>query len=297
MGHESSLREYEKFLRDHRGFSASTIERLLDHAGRLCRTLNRARLEHWDELTPDLLYGHLRRQARTLGPASLQSAQGALRSFFRFLRLTGRGRKNLDGYFISYRSYSLSAVPQTVSLDDLHRLFDLCRGDAPELMQSRTVLLLLTLYGLRIGEIVRLRLDDIRWREEQLVIRRRKSGRDLVLPLHPAVAQTLREYLDRARPQGTAYREVFLSHWSPHPYPRGSSLGGTLRRRLRRLGIPHFRPHAFRHSLASHLINNGCPPEWIQVLLGHRSFSSTQIYAKVDLAHLREVAENDGVDL
>jgi integrase/recombinase XerC len=59
-----------------------------------------------------------------------------------------------------------------------------------------------------------------------------------------------------------------------------------------KLGL-RLHPHALRHTLASHLINNDCPPEWIQVLLGHANFASTQLYAKVDMAHLREVADND----
>lgn len=291
-GHQETLAEYEKYLVEHKGLSASTVGTYLDHASRLCRWMIESRTPSWDQLAPETIYDHIRRQARRLGHTSLQNAQSALRCFFRFLRLSERTNKALENFLVRYRTYRLSKVPQTVTLNELYRLFEDVQGSRPSDIRDRAILLLLTLYGLRIGEIVRLSMEDVRWREQHLVIRRRKAGRDLVLPLHPAVARALWEYVDQARPRGTPYRQVFLSRRHPHPYPRGSNLAMTLKGRLRILGL-HIRPHALRHSLASHLINNDCPPEWIQALLGHTRFSSTQIYAKVDLAHLREVAELD----
>jgi site-specific recombinase XerD len=294
-GYETLLADYQRFLRDHRGLQPGTIDTYLDHAARLCRAMVKSRTKRWEDLTPKRLYDHLRSQARRLGHVSLQNAQTALRSFFRFLHITGQCTKALDLYLVRYRTYRLSRVPRAVPLDDLYRIFEDVKGSSPADIRDRAVLLLLTLYGLRIGEIVRLKMDDVSWREQKFIVRRRKAGRDLVLPLHPAVARALWEYVDRVRPRGTPYREIFLSKRAPHPYPRGSNLAMTLRGRLHKLGCD-FHPHAFRHALASQLINNNCPPEWIQQLLGHAQFVSTQVYAKVDLVHLREVAENDAVE-
>ena len=295
-GYETLLAEYQQFLRDHRGLQPRTIDTYLDHAARLCRAMIESRTKQWEDLTPKLLYDHLRSQARRLGHISLQNAQTALRSFFRYLRVIGACTKELDLYLVRYRTYRLSRVPRTVPIDDLYRIFEDVKGSSPADIRDRAVLLLLTLYGLRIGEIVRLTMDDVSWREQKFIVRRRKGGRDLVLPLHPGVARALWEYVDRVRPRGTPFREIFLTRQRPHPYPRGSNLGMTLRSRLHKLGC-EFHPHAFRHALASQLINNDCPPEWIQQLLGHTQFASTQVYAKVDLAHLKEVAESDVVEL
>jgi site-specific recombinase XerD len=293
-GYEELLTEYERFLRDHRGLQPRTIETYLDHVARLCRWMHRLQSGSWDDLTPKILYEHLRAQAKTLGHVSLQNAQTALRSFFRFLRIKGKCSKELDLYLIRYRTYRLSRVPRTVALTDLYRLFEDLQGDSPPAIRDRAVFLLLALYGLRIGEVARLQMDDVSWREQKLVVRHRKAGRDLILPLHPAIARALAEYVEKIRPRGTPYREIFLSKRPPHPYPRGSNLAMTLRERLLKLGL-RVNPHAFRHTLASQLINNNCPPEWIQILLGHADFASTQTYAKIDLTHLREVAENDTI--
>lgn len=293
-GHEETLTAYERFLRDDRGLRARTVQNYVEHASRLCQSRLDRRIEAWDELTADALYEHLRRQAHELRHSSLRVAETALRSFFRFLRLTERTRKELDAFLIRYRDYSLSRVPRPVSLDDMQRIFDDVKTDTPCNIRDRAILLLLALYGLRVGEVARLRMEDVRWSSEQIVIRQRKAGRDLVLPLHPAVGRALLQYVETSRPRGTPYREVFITRRFPHPYRCGAFLADLLRHRLRKLGADTH-PHAFRHAFATRLINNDCPPEWIQILLGHRSFASTMIYAKVDLAHLREVADNDGV--
>jgi site-specific recombinase XerD len=294
-GFEALLTSYEHFLKEQRGLHSSTIYTYLDHAARLCQKMAKSEIRRWEDLTARLLYDHLRSQARRLGHVSLSNAQTALRSFFRYLRLTNECSKQLDLYLVRIRKYRLARVPRAVSLEDLYRLFKDVKADTTSNIRDRAVLLLLTLYGLRIGEIVRLRMEDVSWRDQKLTIRNRKAGRDLVLPLHPAVARALLEYVQRVRPHGTPYREVFLSRKPPHPYPRGSNLGMTLRWRIHKLGLD-IHPHGFRHALASQLINNNCPPEWIQALLGHACFSSTQIYSKIDMAHLREVAENDVVE-
>lgn len=293
-GFEETLREYEIFIVRHRGLSPRTVEFYLDHAARFCRHMGRSETAAWDHITPELIYSHLRHQARGMGHLGLANVQGALRSFFRFLRVTDRCAKELDRYLVRCRRYKLSGVPRAVPVEVLYRIFEAVRGDSRSDVRDRAVLLLVTLYGLRSGEVATLTLDDVAWREKTLAVRRRKAGRPMVLPLHTAVARAIFEYVENARPRGTSFREIFLSREKPRPYLRGSGLFRPLADRLAALGI-RFRPHGLRHALATQLQNNDCPPEWIQVLLGHERFQSTRVYAKVDLAHLREVAQNEGI--
>jgi len=296
-GYEDLLTRYERFLREHRGLKFKTINRLVDDANRLCRKMVETKVESWDALTPDVLYEHLRAEAQKLGYVALSHAQSALRSFFRFLRLSGECQKELDRYLVRSRKFRLSRIPPTVPLEDLERAFDDMKENTRMDIRDRAVLLLLTLYGLRPIEIARLKMDDVAWREGKIVFQNRKAGRDLFLPLYPAVARAPLEYVDQVRPRGTPYREIFLIKWPPHhPFRIGHDVVSPLQDRLERLGL-HFRPYDLRHTLATRLINNDCPPEWIQRLLGHARFESTRVYAKVDMAHLREVAENDAVDL
>lgn len=292
-GHEALLTEYEQYLVLQRGLAQATVLEYLDQASRLCRARGPAAGPDWDTLSPGLLYDHLLTCAGHRTHHSLRCALTALRSFFRFLRVTGRSAKPLERYFVRYRGHPRSRLPTTLSTEDLHRLFETVRGDSPKEVAYRAVLLLLTLNGLRSGEVARLRLDDVHWRAQTIVFRRRKCGRDLLLPLHPAVASALARYIQEVRPRGTPDREVFLTRLAPpRPYLRGATLARPITEHLRKHGL-RVRLHSLRHSLASRLLNHDCPPEWIQLLLGHIDFDSTRVYARVDLAHLREVAADD----
>jgi integrase len=291
-GYEDLLAEYARFLQDHRGLAPGTIDGYLDYAAGLCRA--RGPVGPWDDLRPARIYEYLLRRARGRADSTVRMAYSALRCFFRFLRLTGRSVRRLESCFVRSRVYPRQAIPPTLSEDEIYRIFAAVRGPEPRPVQHRAVLLLLALYGLRVGEVAHLALDDIRWREGRLTIRRRKNGRDLALPLHPAAARALAEYIQRVRPRGTPFREVFLSQVAPHPYRRGSNLARGVTRELAARGV-RLRLHRLRHTLATRLLNHDCPPEWIQILLGHADFDSTRRYARLDLAHLAEVAEIDPV--
>ena len=294
-GHERLLAEYELFLRVHRGLARGTREAYLDQAARLCRACGPEASAGWDALSPEGLADHLLAQARGRSPSTVLRTYSALRSFFRFLRTTGRSTKRLERLLVRYRVVPRARIPATLSTEELYRVAKAVEGETPRRLLDRAVILLLLLYGLRIGELARLRLEDIQWRAQQLVFRERKAGRDLVLPLHPVAAGALAAYIERARPRETPYREVFLSQVEPHPYLRGSNLARGVTRQLRREGI-RLRLHALRHTVATRLINHDCPPAWIQILLGHASFESTRRYAQVDLAHLREVTGSEVLD-
>ncbi len=293
-GYEGLMTEYGRFLRCHRGLTPATVEVHLRQAAHFCRNALGLPPDLGRDLSPSRIFQHLQTRAERLGPVSLRQVQMVLRSFLRFLHMTSRYDRDLSSCLVSFRVWSLSRVPRSVSPEDLERAFRDTRGDTHRDLRDRAVLLLLAVYGLRIGEVARLRLQDIEWRAQQLAVRGRKNRRDLILPLVPVVARALARYVKEARPRGTPHREVFLTRYLPHPYANGSRLGMTLTWRLRKLGLC-FSPHALRHSLARCLMENDCPPEWIQLLLGHVRFASTQIYAKVDRVHLREVADNEGV--
>lgn len=286
---------YETFLLRHRGLKPHTVNGNIGHVASFCRSLADAKLCSWNDLTPRHLYDHLLEEAKRLRRGNLRKKESVLRGFFGFLKLTGRSKKDYRAWLVNYRTWRLTRLPKAITGGDLERLFHDLRRERPGDLRDRAIFILLTLYGLRIGEIAGLRLDEIRWEEKRLLIRRRKAGKDLSLPLHPLAAWALSTYIEKVRPHGTSHRAVFLTRYKGNrPYPVGFHLGLTIRHRLRRLGMS-VSAHSFRHALATRLQNNGCPPVWIQKLLGHADLESTRIYAKVDLTHLREVAQNDGV--
>jgi integrase len=154
------------------------------------------------------------------------------------------------------------------------------------------MLLMLASYGMGSAEVVSLRLDDFDWKAKILRVRRPKTGIAIELPLLPAVARAVAEYLRRGRPAPSMTREVFLSIAMPHRPTTSSALRHQVRKYASRAGIPaDLRgSHVFRHSHATRQIDLGASPKIVSDILGHRSPASTSTYVRVALRRLRTLA-------
>ena len=171
-------------------------------------------------------------------------------------------------------------------------------ADRPVDKRDRAILMLFIAYGLRAGEVGGLRLDDLDWENERLRVRCPKPGRTHAYPLSRGVGDAILRYIREVRPSGFG-RSLFFTIRAPiQPLDR-RALGKIVRDRLVSLGIVAGKrgTHALRHAAAQHLLDQGMSMKVIGDFLGHRDPSSTAIYAKVNLAALREVANLDLVGL
>jgi integrase/recombinase XerD len=144
--------------------------------------------------------------------------------------------------------------------------------------------------GLRAGEVARLQLADLDWRQGRLHLRRTKGRRARVLPLPPAVGSAVAKYLQRARP-ATGGRHVFAS--ATGAPLSGGAISAVIRQAVRQMGLVK-RPagaHLLRHTLATHLVQRGVPLKAIADVLGHRDLNTTLRYAQVHRPRLLEVAQ------
>jgi site-specific recombinase XerD len=151
---------------------------------------------------------------------------------------------------------------------------------------------LFAVYGLRSGEVAHLCLGDLDWEHHLLRVRRSKSSRLQEYPLTTATRQLLRRYVKEARP-ASQQPELFLTRTAPfRPLSQGA-LYDLVQRLLEQLEIPSRQrgPHALRHACATYLLHCGLSLKQVGDHLGHRDLGSTQIYAKVDLAALRQIAK------
>ena len=163
---------------------------------------------------------------------------------------------------------------------------------SPRALRDKAILLCLARLGLRASEVARLQLEDVDWRTGTIHVRTRKTSRGAVLPLPPDLGRALIAYLRRGRPL-TQARHLFVLHRMRVGQPANRQVvGDAVRRALRHAGIqaPSQGANLLRHSLGSALLRQGATLKEIADLLGHRSLDTTTIYAKVDLAALRDVA-------
>jgi site-specific recombinase XerD len=185
-------------------------------------------------------------------------------------------------------------VPKGLKREDVLRLLASVQGDRPVDKRDRAILMLLVTYGLRAGEVAGLRLDDLDWENEIIRVRCPKPGRTHVWPLSPDIGNAILRYIRDARPTVLGRSLFFTSHAPIRPLG-GKNLGQIVRDRLTSIGVVSGRrgTHALRHAAAQHLLDQGMSMKVIGDFLGHRNPSSTAIYAKVNLAALREVAALD----
>ena len=216
----------------------------------------------------------------------------SLRAFFRFAANHGWCMPEIAPAIKPPRVLLDEPIPNGLNRADVQRLLSTTEGDRPADKRDRAILMLLAGYGLRAGEVRGLQLDDVNWEQETLRVRRPKSGRTELYPLSRGVAQAILRYLLEVRPTHHE-RTLFLALTAPiRPLSHGA-LATIVRDRLKRLGIVAGRrgPHALRHAAAQHLLDQGMSMKVIGDYLGHRSQSTTAVYAKVHLTALREVAD------
>ena len=224
---------------------------------------------------------------------TIQACAYALRAFFRFAEAQGWCPKGLATSIQAPRVFSQASLPLGPSWDDVRRLLTLTEGDEPHNIRARAMLMLLAIYGLRAGEVNRLRLEDFDWEHEVFRVVSSKSRRVRTYPLTRSVGDAILRYLQEVRPR-SSHRELFLSLTPPFR-PVRQSLSEVVRDRLQSLqvSLPHYGPHVLRHACATRLLAAGLSLKEIGDQLGHANLNSTRIYAKVDLAGLREVADLD----
>jgi site-specific recombinase XerD len=211
------------------------------------------------------------RSPRKLSETTLARKLAAVRSLLRAalgparvpeLTLSGRRRRRLPH------------APPPEEMDALLAAFE---GDSPLALRNRALFELVYSAGLRAQEAVDLRLADVDFEQEAVLVRG-KGGKERSVPLGEEAAYRLRLYLEYGRSHLArgAIDVLFLSS-------RGRPLETSTLRRL----LPN--PHRLRHAFATHLLEGGADLRTIQELLGHSSLSTTQIYSHVDSKRLRRV--------
>jgi site-specific recombinase XerD len=280
---------YQDSLRRHRGISERTIDR---HGRMIMRLLSRlgADPEAYDAA---LVRQAILDEAKSGSRTYVKTMTTALRGYLRFLAASGLSRSGLDHAVPTIPEWRLSALPRYLPPGDVQRVIDSCDLTKPHGIRDRAILLLLARLGLRAGDILSMRLDDIAWHEGTLRVRG-KGRREIRLPLPQDAGDALIDYLSRARPLGNEDR-VFLRSSAPYrPFRDSSVVSSIVRLALERAGIaapPSLGANLLRHSAATGMLRAGASLDTIGTVLRHRSLDVTAHYAKVDLAMLHRVAQ------
>ncbi len=287
---------YCRFLRRDRGLAETTVVNyrrcLRDFLVSRGAAVSPAELV---ALSADDLLAFGRQRGAGLGRTAWNHLATALSGFYRWLDLCGHGGAQLVGAVPPRRRYRLADVPCALSWEQVRRLLGAVDLGEPNGRRNYAMLLLIASYGLRGCEVRALRLNDIDWAHDEIVIFAPKTGRRRALPLTRPAGEAVLDYLLAERPP-SRHREVFLSSRPPHG-PLRSKINLWLGRQLDKAGIVTDRrgAHILRHSLAVHLLRSGETLKGIGDLLGHRRPDTTFIYTKLAVEDLRSVALDPAV--
>jgi integrase/recombinase XerD len=290
---ETLIDGYRQHLERVRGLAASTIWRHADLASDFLRFLGYdddlqrlARIQVVD------LERFIAEVSLRVGRITMQKVIAIMRSFLRFLSVSGRAPAGLDQWLESPRYHRDQHLVRALPWD---KVLSVLRAIDLSTLKGRrdyAMLLLIATYGLRRGEVASLTLDDIQWRAQVIRVPRPKVGTPLAVPLTDEVATALLAYL-RDRASESATRQLFLRVRAPRGHILPSAVGDAFdfwaaRADVRMPGLGG--PHTLRHGVAMNLLRLGTSLKTIGDLLGHRSAESTGIYLRLQLEDLRDVA-------
>ena len=286
--------EFERYMREERGLSPVTIQTRCERLGWFIASLPERRLALSEILVADIDAFLASKGAAGWSRASLHVLAGSLRSFFRYAQGQRWCAVDIAAAIEGPRVFAQEQLPRGAPWADVQRLLVSSTGSGDADIRDHAILMLLALYGLRAGEISRLRLDDIDWEGELVSVTRPKQRRAQEYPWLASVGDAVLRYLREVRPR-CARRELFLTLNAPHRPLSSQSVTALVHARLNAVGttVPRRGAHCLRHACAMHLLASGFSFKQIGDHLGHRSANSTFSYARVDLAGLRQVAELD----
>ncbi len=283
------LAGFREWMLRHRGVTVWTINRYEFLVGKMLPALGEDPASYEAALIRRVFLA----QAQGVGRAYAKCFVSALRAFLRFLAVEGRCRPYLDRAVPTIPEWRLSALPRYIEPGEVERVIASCDLGKPCGVRDRAVLLLLARLGLRAGDIMAMKLDDLDWKAGTVRVRA-KGRKEVRLPLPQDVGDAILDYVARARP-ATEIARVFLCVNAPvRPFPTTVTVSDIVRLALRRAGItnpPSRGAHLLRHSAATAMLRAGASLDAIATVLRHESTDTTAHYAKVDVALLRRVAQ------
>lgn len=289
------IADYLHFCKDHRGLADNTwigIEVIVRYFDEF---LHSVPLTDWSQLQIQHIDAFVRQQAsHNIG--RVQRVHRVMRGLFRYLFSAGHLDRDWASALLSPRQYALARTPRTLAPEQILRLLrDIDRSRRGGKRDFAIILTAASL-GVRVGAIAALNLEDLNWVQAVASFPPIKRNDVLPLPLSRPLMTALADYLKNERRAGAPYRNVFLSVRPPFRPLSRQAVTLLILRRMHNAGI-RASAHWLRHAFAGEALRSGIAFSTLQELLGHSHFSSTQIYTKIDLARLREVADNDAEDL
>jgi len=290
MNWQKSLIDYKVFLKLERGLSENSV---------INYGLDVAKLINWIEensvkenpltIHRERLQEFIYAKAKTLNAASQARLISGLKGYFDYLVFEDYRKDNPTDLIESPKIGR--KLPDTLSEKEIDSIIESIDLSAPQGERNRAIIETLYGCGLRVSELINLKLSDLFF-EEGYILVTGKGDKQRFVPIAPITQKYIDIYINEIRahedPKPEFTNTLFLNR-------RGAQLTRAMiftivRNHTQKAGIKKkISPHTFRHSFATHLLQNGADLRAIQQMLGHESITTTEVYMHVDRTHLADV--------
>lgn len=284
----SPLERFLFYLEFERGFAANTILSYRQELEKFFDFLNKNHLDYL-RLDEKNILDFIRRQGQRNGAVSSQAHLiSVLKSFYRYLLQDG---------LLEFSPLSAVALPKKwlrlpeyLSIEEVLRLLAAPDTKTPIGKRDRAILELMYATGLRVSEVAQLKLGDVYLGEGFLRVFG-KGGKERIVPFNDISRDCLREYLEQSRPalvKQAGPEQVFVNY-NGETFSR-QGLWKMIKAHGLRVGLAsRLTPHVLRHSFATHLVEKGADLRSVQMLLGHSSITTTEIYTHMAKDQVRKI--------
>lgn len=293
MKWSQALKDYQSYLKIERGLSANSIQNYSYDIVKLIKYLE----EHSIEISPirvteEDIQGFIYHLAKKMNARSQARIISGLKSFFNYLIFEDYRETNPLELIESPRIGR--KLPDTLTTKEIDLLINVIDLSHPQGERNRAIIETLYSCGLRVSELTELKISDLFFEEDFIKVTG-KGNKQRFVPISELTKKYINTYKDHIRihlnPLKDDVDTLFLNR-------RGKKLTRAMiftivKTLTKQANIQKkISPHTFRHSFATHLLENGADLRSIQQMLGHESITTTEIYMHVDRSHLKEVLDN-----
>lgn len=280
---------YLDFLAIEKGVSLNTLEAYSRDLNRYVDFAGQKGIKDIRNISSDTIISFLGElKGSGLATSSINRSLAAIRGFYKYLLSENIIDEN------PVASIELAKVwmhlPDTVSRDEMSLLLKQPGTKTPLAMRDTAMLELLYATGIRVSELVSLRMSNINWQAGYLIVVG-KGSKERIVPIGQMALDCLNQYVGDARPKlagGRSVNALFLNRSGDALTRQG--FWKIVKKYVKKARLnKKVYPHTFRHSFATHLLEGGADLRSVQVMLGHADISTTQIYTHVTRERLREI--------
>ncbi len=276
------LKEFLTYLQVEKGLARHSLESYQRDLNRLQTWASKNNKQLSDLTRADLRKWIASLSREGLAPTSIARAVSATRGFFKFLMLDGHIKHHPAEDLDTPQRFAY--LPRFLTEDEINRLFAAPDVSTEDGIRDRAVLEIMYASGLRVSELVNLKVADVDLLAG-LIVCHGKGNKERRVPVGKSAIHWLQQY--------AAVKAGYGKQSSPHlfvyrgrPFTRQLAWA-MIKRHAQKAGIKNVSPHTLRHSFATHLLQHGADSRSVQALLGHSDISTTQIYTHITDMHLR----------